>query len=72
VGIVMSSAHAAVFVTAPFAKYTGMTFMCTTSSKTVVNLEKRENRPGVVGVYIVVGETGMLGDNGVAGTPLGP
>jgi hypothetical protein len=47
-----------------------MTFMWTTSSNTVVNLEKRENRPGVVGEYSVVGETGMFGDNGVAGTPL--
>lgn len=63
-------AHAAVFVTAPFAKYTGMTFIWTTSSKMVVNLENREKRPGVVGEYGVVGDTGIFGDNGVAGTPL--
>jgi hypothetical protein len=58
-------------VTDPFAKYTGITFICTTSSKIVVNLENREKRPGVVGEYSVVGVNGMLGDSGVAGTPVG-
>jgi len=47
-----------------------MTFIWTTSSKMVVNLENREKRPGVVGEYGVVGDTGIFGDNGVAGTPL--